>query len=120
MVATDARSSLTTLIIPAGLKRTGLKIRFVVDGADDREADISLTRIMVRAQAIRDRLLRDNGLSIDEVAREEGCQSLLCDPPHALDVSRARYCHGHSHRMLSARADYPQAHGRHTRAVAME
>jgi hypothetical protein len=36
-----------------------------------REVDISLTRIMVRAHAIRDRLLRDNGFSIDQVAREE-------------------------------------------------
>jgi hypothetical protein len=71
VVVTDARSSPTTLIIPARLKRTGLEMRFVVEGADDREADISLTRIMVRAHAIRDRLLRDDNLSIDEVARDE-------------------------------------------------
>ena len=70
-VATDSRSSLTTLSIAARLKRTGLEMRFVVDGANDREVDINLMRIMVRAHAIRDRLLQDNSLSIDEVAREE-------------------------------------------------
>jgi len=71
-VATVPRSSLTTLSIAARLKRTGLEMRFVVNGdADEPEADISLTRIMVRAHAIRDRLLRDDSLSIDEVAREE-------------------------------------------------
>ena len=71
LLSRDSRSSLTTQIIAARLKRTGLEMRFVVDSADDREADFSLTRIMVRAHAIRDRLLQDNSLSIDEVAREE-------------------------------------------------
>ena len=36
-MATDSRSSLTTLSIAARLKRTGLEMRFVVDGANDRE-----------------------------------------------------------------------------------
>jgi len=62
----------TTITVPARLKRTGLEMRFVIDGdASEREADVGLTRIMVRAHAVRARLLRDATLSVDEVAREE-------------------------------------------------
>ncbi len=62
----------TILTIPARLKRTGQEMRFVVSGAsNDAPADASLTRIMVRAHAIRDRLLQDGNLTIEEVAREE-------------------------------------------------
>ena len=131
MAATDALPSPTTLSIPARLKRTGLEMRFVADGADDREADISLTRIMVRAHAIRDRLLRDDSLSIDEVAREEDVSPSYvtrltrstflapdiitgiltgCYPPeltaHRLMPTHACRWHGMSSALCSASLDY--------------
>ncbi len=68
----ETGSAMKMLIIPARLKRTGIEMRFVVDGAtDEGVADASLTRIMVRAHAIRNRLLKDASLSVDEIAREE-------------------------------------------------
>jgi DNA invertase Pin-like site-specific DNA recombinase len=68
----DPEPLITTLTIPARLKRTGLEMRFVVEGAaDESRADASLMRIMVRAHTIRSRLLRDSSLSIDEIARQE-------------------------------------------------
>jgi len=60
------------LTIPARLKRTGQEMRFVVSGeANEAPADASLTRIMVRAHAIRDRLFQNGNLTVEEVAREE-------------------------------------------------
>jgi site-specific DNA recombinase len=67
----EARANVITLSVPARLKRTGLEMRFVIEGEAEQEADIGLTRIMVRAHSIRGRLLRDASLTIDEVAREE-------------------------------------------------
>ncbi len=62
----------TILTIPARLKRTGQEMRFVVSGAaSEAPADASLTRIMVRAHAIRDRLFQNGNLTVEEVAREE-------------------------------------------------
>ena len=43
----------------------------VSGGSKDVPADASLTRIMVRAHAIRDRLFKNDNLTIEEVAREE-------------------------------------------------
>ncbi len=61
-----------TLTIPARLKRAGLEMRLVINGeANDGDADPSLTRIIVRAHAIRDLLIQDGNLSVEEVARQE-------------------------------------------------
>ncbi|MCC2653472.1 MAG: putative resolvase, partial [Microvirga sp.] len=50
----EARAHVTTLSVPARLKRTGLEMRFVIDGdASEREADAGLTRILIRAHAVR-------------------------------------------------------------------
>lgn len=67
----DQRVHVTTITVPARLKRTGLEMRFVIDGDVSGEADVGLTRILVRAHALRGRLLQDATLSVDEVAREE-------------------------------------------------
>jgi site-specific DNA recombinase len=68
----EARAHVTTITVPARLRRTGLEMRFVIDGdAGEREADVALIRVMVRAHMIRGRLLQDATLSVDEVAREE-------------------------------------------------
>ncbi len=67
-----APEHLVTLTIPARLKRTGLEMRLLVQGETNDEApDPSLTRIMVRAHAIRDRLFQDGNLTVEEVARQE-------------------------------------------------
>jgi hypothetical protein len=68
----EARAHVTTITVPARRKRTGLEMRFVIDGdGSEREAAVGLTRILVRAHAVSGRLLRDATLSVDEVAREE-------------------------------------------------
>ena len=60
------------LTIPARLKRTGLEMRLIVGGGENEgPADTSLTRILVRAHAIRDRLFQNGNLTVEEVAREE-------------------------------------------------
>ena len=71
-VPAGARANVITLSVPARLKRTGLEMRFVIQGGpDEREPDIGLTRILVRAHAMRGRLLHDTSVTIDEIAREE-------------------------------------------------
>lgn len=60
------------IVIPARLRRAGLEMRFVIDGAAEAQAaDASLTRLMARAHMIRDRLVEDRDLTVEEVAREE-------------------------------------------------
>ena len=66
-----APEHLVTLTIPARLKRTGLEMRLVIQGETSEDPDPSLTRIMVRAHAIRDRLFQDGNLTVEEVARQE-------------------------------------------------
>ena len=71
-VGGSTKHARTTLSVPARLKRTGLEMRLVVNGAvDDAAADPSLTRIMVRAHTIRDRLLKNESLTVEEVAGDE-------------------------------------------------
>ncbi|MFL5114342.1 MAG: recombinase family protein, partial [Microvirga sp.] len=71
-VGGSTKHARTTLSVPARLKRTGLEMRLVVNGAvGDAAVDPSLTRIMVRAHTIRDRLLKNENLTVEEVAREE-------------------------------------------------
>jgi hypothetical protein len=61
-----------TLVVLAQLKRVGIEVRLVVAGAEEgRAPDASITRILVRAHAIRDRLMQDASLTVEEVARQE-------------------------------------------------
>jgi hypothetical protein len=70
-IGEGAEPSLTILTVPVRLKRTGLEMRLLVQGGTEEAApDDSLTRIMVRAHAIRDRLFQDENLTVEEVARE--------------------------------------------------
>jgi site-specific DNA recombinase len=70
-VGEGAEPSIIILTVPVRLQRTGLEIRLLVQGGTEEAApDDSLTRIMVRAHAIRDRLFDDENLTIEEVARE--------------------------------------------------
>jgi site-specific DNA recombinase len=61
-----------TLSIPARLKRTGKEMRIVVsDGPAPATPDTGLVRLLVRANAIRDQLLADRSLTLEEIAKVE-------------------------------------------------
>jgi hypothetical protein len=64
------------LIIPARLKRTGIEMRLVIeDGSEPANVDPGLVRLLLRAHAIRARLLEEPGLPLKEIAAEEGISS---------------------------------------------
>ena len=69
----DRERHLTVLTIRARLKRTGIEMRMVVDdGSEPANVDPVLVRLLVRAHAIRARLLQDPSLTLKEIAAEEG------------------------------------------------
>jgi hypothetical protein len=68
----EADEPIVTLAILARLKRTGKEMRIVVeDGLDPAMPDPSLVRVLVRAFAIKDRLLGDKTLTLEEIAKSE-------------------------------------------------
>jgi site-specific DNA recombinase len=73
----DAREQhLTVLTIPARLKRTGIEMRMVIDdGSEPARIDPVLVRLLLRAHAIRARLLEEPSLPLKEIAAEEGISS---------------------------------------------
>ena len=72
----DRERYLTVLTIPARLKRTGIEMRMVVeDGSEPANVDPVLVRLLVRAHAIRARLLEEPSLPLKEIAAEEGISS---------------------------------------------
>jgi hypothetical protein len=60
------------LSVPARLKRTGMELRMVIDGAA-RPAmiDPGLVRLITRAHSIRNKILQDSSITLAEIAREE-------------------------------------------------
>jgi site-specific DNA recombinase len=71
---TSAESTglLLTLTVPARLRRAGKEMRIVLeDGSGSTAPDLSLLRLLNRANAIRDRLLADRSLTLEEIARQE-------------------------------------------------
>jgi len=67
-----------TLKVDFDLKRRGLGMRMLIDGktADGKaKPDKKLIGLIVRAHRIRQRLTNSNGLSISDVARQEGFSS---------------------------------------------
>jgi DNA invertase Pin-like site-specific DNA recombinase len=69
----DRERYLTVLTIPARLKRTGIEMRLVVDdGSVPSNVDPVLVRLLLRAYAIRARLLDEPSLPVKEIAAEEG------------------------------------------------
>ena len=69
----ERNSQVTTLSIPARLKRTGKEMRIVVtDGSEFATPDSGLVRLLVRANAIRDQLLADRSLTFEDIAEIEG------------------------------------------------
>ena len=72
----DRERHLMVLTIRARLKRTGIEMRMVVDdGSEPANVDPVLVRLLVRAHAIRARLLEDPSLPLKEIAAEEGVSS---------------------------------------------
>jgi len=69
----SAESRSIKLTIPARLKQTGLKMKFVVDGPRaSAPADASLIRLLLRARKIGSRLLKPGAPALGEILREEG------------------------------------------------
>ena len=69
----EANHPVTTLSIPARLKRTGKEMRIIVaDGSEPTTPDTGLIRLLVRANAIREQLLAERSLTLEEVAKSEG------------------------------------------------
>src|SRR3984957_18118122 len=69
----ETNNQVTTLSIPACLKRTGKEMRIVVtDGSEPATPDSGLVRLLVRANAIRDQLLADRSLTFEDIAEIEG------------------------------------------------
>lgn len=67
---------LMVLTIPARLKRAGIEMRLVVeDGSEPANVDPGLVRLLLRAHAIRSRLLEAPSLPLKEIAAEEGISS---------------------------------------------
>jgi len=68
---TDARP--IPVSIPARLKRAGKEVRIILDdGADPAVPDTSLVRLLGRAHVIRERLINDRSLTLEEIAKSEG------------------------------------------------
>jgi site-specific DNA recombinase len=60
------------LTIPAGLKRTGKEMKFIVDGVtNSAPADTTLIRLLVRGQKIAKRMFEPNCPPLEEIAHEE-------------------------------------------------
>src|SRR5262249_17515297 len=63
---------ITTLTVPARLKRVGREMRMLVEGSKDQTAaDPSLLRIVARAHDIQAPLSQNTELTVHDVAREE-------------------------------------------------
>jgi site-specific DNA recombinase len=71
-VQSDSDGHLLTLTIPVRLKRVGNEMKmFVNDGSHAAGPDPSLVRALVRAHVIRDRMLADKSLTLEEIAKLE-------------------------------------------------
>lgn len=59
------------LSVPARLKRAGVGKRMVIEGAHAGAPDVTLIKLVVKAFALRDKLLAGDGISIDELSARE-------------------------------------------------
>jgi hypothetical protein len=63
---------LITMSIPARLKRAGMEMKFIIQGAANATpGDTSLIRLLVRAQKIGKRLFETGSPTLEDIAREE-------------------------------------------------
>jgi hypothetical protein len=72
----DGEWHLTVLTIPAQLKRAGIEMKLVVgDESEPANVDPVLVRLLLRAHAIRARVLEEPSLTLKEIAGEDGISS---------------------------------------------
>jgi site-specific DNA recombinase len=70
---THSDSRFVTLTIPIRLKRVGNEMKMIVANGSHCEApNPSLVRALIRAHLIRDRMLADKTLTLEEIAKSEG------------------------------------------------
>ncbi len=75
------------LSLPAELKRTGKEMKFVVHGdGDERTADPSLVRLIVRAHRLARRLAENPGWTLEDVASQQNMGG-----PYAARLIRLNY-----------------------------
>ncbi len=75
------------LSLPAQLKRTGKEMKFVVHGdGDERTADPSLVRLIVRAHRLARRLAENPGWTLEDVASQQNMGA-----PYAARLIRLNY-----------------------------
>jgi site-specific DNA recombinase len=68
----DSDGHFVTLTISARLKRVGKEMKILIDnGSDPATPNASLVRALVRAHVIRDRILADKSLTLEEIAKSE-------------------------------------------------
>ena len=69
----DTHDHFAKLSIPVRLKRVGQEMKIIVeDGSGPTIPNASLVRVLVRAHVIRDRILADKSIMLDEIAKSEG------------------------------------------------
>ena len=68
----DSDGHFVTLTIPVRLKRVGNEMKMIIaDGSLPATPDPSLVRALVRAHVIRERMLADKTLTLEEIAKSE-------------------------------------------------
>jgi site-specific DNA recombinase len=68
----DVDARFVTLTVPIRLKRVGNEMKMIIsDGSLPATPDPSLVRALVRAYVIRERMLTDKSLTLEEVAKSE-------------------------------------------------
>ena len=83
----DSTEAVVRLSLPAQLKRTGKEMKFVVHGdGDERTADPSLVRLIVRADRLARRLAENPGSTLEDVASQQNMGG-----PYAARLIRLNY-----------------------------
>jgi DNA invertase Pin-like site-specific DNA recombinase len=68
-----SESDSVVISIPVRLRRAGKEMRLVVDdGSEQPHPDPALIRLVIRAHGIRDQLLHDRSLMLEEIAKSHG------------------------------------------------
>jgi len=83
----DPAEPIVRLAVPAQLKRTGKEMKFIVHGdREQRNADPSLARLIVRAHVLARRLAENPGSTLEDVAAQENMGG-----PYAARLIRLNY-----------------------------
>jgi site-specific DNA recombinase len=83
----DSTEAVVRLSLSAQLKRTGKEMKFVVHGdGDERSADPSLVRLIVRAHRLARRLAENPGRTLEDVASQQNMGG-----PYAARLIRLNY-----------------------------